>query len=285
MRDLKQTLRNECYGQDLEQRKVWYSPAAEAYQQARPRYPQVMIERVVELAQLSASSTLLEVGCGPAIATPAFAALGCQMVCVEPNPAFYRLAEQICAPYPNVELQNCSFEEWDLTPEAFDAVLAASSFHWIPPEIGYPKAARALRPDGHLILLWNKELQPDYELYQQLSEVYQTYAPMLNRPYEDSATQAAILNQLGQMAIESGQFKNIVSEWIEVKVTYSVEQYLLLLNTYSPHLKLAPQQKQPLFESLRQLLARNGDTVPLSFVSAFHIAQLDTAQPDIAQPG
>jgi SAM-dependent methyltransferase len=273
MRDLKQILRNECYGQDLEQRKVWYSPAAAAYQQARPRYPQMIVERVVELAQLSAGSTLLEVGCGPAIATPAFAALGCQMVCIEPNPDFYRLAEQTCAPYPNVELQNCSFEEWELMPEAFDAVLAASSFHWIPPEIGYPKAAQALRPDGRLILLWNKELQPDYELYQQLSEVYQTHAPGLNRPYEDSATQAAILDQLGQMAIESGQFKNIVSEWIEVKVSYSVEQYLLLLNTYSPHLKLAPQQKQPLFEGLRQVLMRNGDMVPLSFVSAFHIAQ------------
>ena len=172
-----------------------------------------------------------------------------------------------------MEIQNCSFEEWKLEPKKFDAVLAASSFHWISPDIGYPKATAALRPGGHLILLWNKELQPRYEVYQQLSEVYQTAAPSLNRPYEDSATQTAILNELGQMAIESGHFKDMVSGQMEVEVTYSVDQYLLLLNTYSPHLKLEPQQKQRLFEGLRQVLEQNGDTIQLSYVCAFHVAR------------
>ena len=273
MKDIKQILLAECYGKDLEQRKQWYSPAAKAYHQARPRYPQALIDRVVDLTHLTADSTVLEVGCGPAIATPAFAALGCAMNCVEPNPDFYRLALQTCEPYPKVELQNCSFEEWQLAPGKFDAVLAASSFHWVDPEIGYPKAAAALYPEGHLILLWNKELQPQYDLYQQLSEMYQTHAPELHRPYEDSTTQAAILDQLGQMAIESGQFKNLVQGHQIVEVTYAINQYLLLLDTYSPHLKLEPQQKQPLFEGLRQVLSQNGDTIPLSFVSAFHIAQ------------
>ena len=278
MNDLKQTLLEQCYGRDLEQRKHWYSPAAEAYFRARPRYPQELVDQVVEIAQISSSSTLLEIGCGPAIATPEFAALGCPMVCVEPNPDFYRLAQQVCEPYPNVELQNCSFEEWELEPETFDAVIAASSFHWIPPEIGCPKAAAALRPEGHLILLWNKELQPRYEVYQQLSEIYQTHAPSLHRPYEDSDAQAAILHELGQMAIDSGYFKDMVSGQMEVEVTYSIDQYLQLLNTYSPYLKLEAQQKQRLFAGLRQVLEKdsmqqNGDRLQLSYVSAFHIAR------------
>jgi hypothetical protein len=75
MQDLRQTLQDNCYGIDLEQRRHWYSPAAEAYQQARPRYPHALTDRVIEIAQLSAASTILEVGCGPAIATPNFAAL------------------------------------------------------------------------------------------------------------------------------------------------------------------------------------------------------------------
>ena len=273
MENLKQILQNDCYGKDLEQRRHWYSPAAEAYQQVRPRYPQEVLDRVVEMAQISSRSTLLEVGCGPAIATPAFAALGCQMVCVEPNPDFYHLAQQTCERYPNVELQNCSFEEWELAPQRFDAVLAASSFHWISPEVGYSKAAAALRPGGHLILLWNKELQPRYEIYQQLSTVCQTHAPSLNRAYENSVMQAAILDELGQMAIESGYFKDIQSGHIEVEVTYSVDQYLMLLNTYSPYLKLETEQKQTLFAGLRKVLEQNGETVQLSYVSAFHIAQ------------
>jgi SAM-dependent methyltransferase len=273
MKDLNQILREQCYGKDMEQRKTWYSPAAEAYNQVRPRYPQALIDRVLNITQLSAQSRILEIGCGPAIATPVFAAIGCPMLCIEPNPDFTRLAQQNCQPYPNVTIQNCSFEEWQLEPGKFDAVLAASSFHWVSPEVGYPKVAAALRPGGHFILLWNKELTPSYEVYQQLTSVYEQYAPSLIRPYEDSTAQAAILDELGGMTIESGHFEDLQTANLEVKVTYSIDQYLLLLNTYSPHLKLEPQQKQYLFEGLRQLLEQDSNTVELSYVSAFHIVQ------------
>jgi len=60
------------------------------------------------------------------------------------------MARLNCRSYPSVEVINTPFEEWDLEPEAFDAVLAASSMHWIPSEVAYPKAHSALKNDGHL---------------------------------------------------------------------------------------------------------------------------------------
>lgn len=272
MKDLKQTI-IEYSGKDLEQRKCWYSPAAKAYNNVRPRYPEELIHQVLEVAQLSSNSTILEVGCGPATATTSFATLGCTMVCLEPNPDFYQLAQQNCEPYPNVEIQNLSFEEWGLEAGKFDAVLAASSFHWIPADVGYPKAADALHEDGCLILLWNKELQPSYELYQQLSPVYQIHAPSLDR-YEDRGTQEEILKQLGQIIVDSGKFKDLVSGMVESNVTYTVDNYLMLLDTYSPYLKLDSQQKLALFEGLRHQIEKNlGENLQLSYLSAFHIAR------------
>ena len=258
---------------NLEQRKNWYSPAAEVYNEARPRYPQALIQQVVALAQLSPRAEILEVGCGPATATVAFAQLGFSMLCLEPNLAFCKLAQQNCNQYPNVEIQNISFEEWVLKADKFDAVLAATSFHWIPPEIGCPKAAEALQEDGYLILLWNKELQPSYEVYQCLSEIYPVYAPSLAR-YEDEETQAKILQGLGQMVTDSGQFKDLVFGSVESEVTYTVDTYLTLLNTYSPYLKLETQRKDALFEALRNRIECNfGGSLQLSYTSAFHIAQ------------
>jgi SAM-dependent methyltransferase len=73
------------------------------------------------------------------------------MVCLEPNPDFCDLAKMNCRSYPSVKVINQSFEEWNLEPEAFDAVLAASSMHWIPSEIAYAKASNALKDDGFLI--------------------------------------------------------------------------------------------------------------------------------------
>lgn len=271
-KDLKQTLINYS-SRNLEQRKSWYSPAAEAYNIARPQYPKDLIRQVVEIAQLSSNSKILEVGCGPATATVAFAEWGCSMICLEPNPDFCQLAQQNCQQYQNVEIQNISFEEWGLEAEKFDAVLAATSFHWIPPEVGYPKAANALKENGYLILLWNKELQPSYEVYQSLSEVYQLHAPSLNR-YEDSETQQQILRGLGQIVTDSGQFKDLVTGYVESEVTYTADKYLTLLNTYSPYLKLEPQSKEALFAGLKDRIERDfGGTLQLSYISAFHIAQ------------
>jgi SAM-dependent methyltransferase len=269
MDDLKQMLIS-CSSRDLEQRKNWYSPAAEAYNQVRPRYPEWLIQQVVEAAQLGAKSNILEVGCGPATATVAFAPLDCSMVCLEPNPDFFRLAQQNCQAYPKVEIQNTSFEEWTPTVEKVDAVLAASSFHWISPEVGYPKAAYALKESGSLILLWNKELQPSYEMYQSLSKIYQQYAPSLDR-YEDRETQEEILRQLGQMVLDSGQFQDLVAGTMVSEVTYSTDEYLMLLNTYSPYLKLDPQRKDALFAGLRHTIKYDfSGSLQLSYISAFH---------------
>ncbi|MBN3990672.1 MAG: class I SAM-dependent methyltransferase [Nostoc sp. NMS2] len=272
MEDLKQAIISYS-SKDLEQRKNWYSPAAEAYNKARPRYPEDLIHQVVEIAQLSTNSKILEVGCGPATATIAFAQLGCSMVCLEPNPDFFRLAQQNCQPYPNVEIENTSFEEWALQTSKFDAVLAASSFHWISQEVGYPKAASTLQQGGYLILLWNKELQPCYQVYQRLSQIYQLYAPSLDR-YEDIETQEEILRGLGNMAIDSGQFKDLISGRFASEVTYNVDEYLMLLNTYSPYLKLAPHTKEALFAGLRHSIEDDfGGSLHLSYISAFHVAK------------
>ncbi|MBW4623066.1 MAG: class I SAM-dependent methyltransferase [Cyanosarcina radialis HA8281-LM2] len=270
--ELKETI-SSFSSRDLEQRKNWYSPAAEAYDRARPSYPEEVINRVAAIANLSSDSKILEVGCGPGTATVGFARLGCSILSLEPNPDFYKLAKQNCQQYSNVEIKNIAFEEWAIEPDRFDAVLAASSFHWIPSDVGYPKAAKALRENGCIILLWNKELQPNYETYQRLSEVYQLHAPELDR-YEDREMQESILKGLGQIAIDSGQFKNVVAGYIEPELTYTADRYLTLLNTYSPYLKLDPQTKKTLFEGLKTLIERDFDGhLELSYISAFHVAQ------------
>lgn len=258
---------------DLGQRKNWYSPAVEAYNQVRPRYPENLIQQVLELVQLPKEATILEIGCGPGTATVAFAELGCSMVCLEPNQDFYQLARQNCAQYPAVEILNTSFEEWELEPERFNAVLAATSIHWIPSDVAYPKAAAALQDNGSLILLWNTGLEPQYEVCQVLQDVYKLHAPSL-APYEGRETQAENLRGFGQIVLDSGQFKDLVSEQFVCEVTHNTDDYLMLLSTYSPYLALDPQSRDALFQGLREKIEENlGNRIQLSYLCAFHIAQ------------
>ncbi len=167
------------YAKSLGQKKTWYSPVADAYDRARPRYPEGIIDRAVELAGLPTNAKILEIGCGPGTATTAFARRGFSMVGLEPGPESCQLARQNCERYPDVEIVNTTFEEWEPGTKKFDAVLAASSFHWVSSEVGYPKAAGVLKDGGALILLWNTPPQPDHEVYRVLNEVYEARAPSL----------------------------------------------------------------------------------------------------------
>lgn len=259
---------------DLEQRKNLYSSAAEAYNRVRPRYPQKLINRAVEWAKLPDDAILLEVGCGPGIATVAFADLGFSIVCLEPNPEMCQLAQQNCTQYPNVKIVNTSFEEWQLEARKFNAIVAATSFHWISPEIGYSKAAAALKDNGSLILLWNAiPIQPPDDMYQLLQEVYQIHAPSLAQS-ESRSTQEESLSRFGQAVIDSGLFKGLASEQLRWEATHSIDDYLTLLSTSSLYVRLEPHTREALFAGLREVLARHCITsIPVSYFSALQVAQ------------
>jgi len=257
----------------FQQRKDWYSDVAEAYNQARPRYPHELINRAVEVAQLPKDAIILEVGCGPGNATTSFAKLGFSMVCIEPSQSASQLAIANCANYPNVEILNTSFEECLLDKEQFHAILAANAWHWMPPDIKYEKAATLLKNNGYLILLWNLTPQLPEQVYQALNEeVYQVHGLGLAK-YEDRETQEEILAALGQNVIDSGLFNNLVSEQIVCEVTYSIDDYLMLLSTFSNYRVLEPQQKDPVFNGLREVLARNGTSITVSYLSAVQVAR------------
>jgi SAM-dependent methyltransferase len=260
-------------GKELAQRKIWYSDAARSYDRTRPHYPQDKIDRLISLTSLSQNSRILEIGCGPATATVSFANIGCPLVCLEPNPNFYRLARHNCQSYSQIEIINTSLEEWQLETARFDVVFSATAFHWIPAAIGYPKVAAVLKDDGYFILLWNGQLLPNTEIARSLVEVYQKFAPDLVA-YEDIQTQKESLYSLGKMLQDSGLFTVPSYEESVIDVTYSVEDYLLLLSTYSPYIALDLESRRSLFLGLREKLDREvGDRLQLSYVSAFHLSQ------------
>jgi ubiquinone/menaquinone biosynthesis C-methylase UbiE len=258
----------------LEERKSWYSNAADAYNRTRPRYPDEIISRVLELAQLPPNANILELGCGPGTATTSFAKLG-SITCLEPSSEACEIARQNCTNYPNVEIINTTFEEWELTNLTFDAVLAATSIHWISKEIRYIKTANALKPNGSLILLWNTASKPQDEVYQILHEIYQRETPSLaEKLHPGKENHLSELGKFGQAILDSGLYHNLTSEHFPYELTYSINDYLALLGTFSPCIALEPQQRNSLFTSLKQTLLSNwGKSFQVPCIASFHIAE------------
>ena len=105
-------------------------------------------------------------------------------------------------------------------------------------------------------------------------EVYKIHAPSLRQYAEDTKTQLEKLNEFVQKVIDSGYFYECKSESVLCEPTYSIDDYLALLSTYSAYINLESQQKNSLFTALRETLEKNcGNGIQLSYVSAFWIAQ------------
>jgi SAM-dependent methyltransferase len=272
MKDSKD-LFGQYYDKDIAARKNWYSPAARDYEQVRPHYPQKVISRVIELAQISPGADILEIGCGPGTATISFAELGFSMLCIEPNPDFYRLVQKNCNNYAQVEIINTFWEEWEPKEKRFDAVLAATSIHWIDPEIAYPKIAKVLRDRGSLILLWNVPAISSIELHQVLQPVYELYAPSLGK-YKSIESHQDDFRAIGQLALDLGKFQDLVFEWIVSEVSYSIDKYLKLLSTFSPYIELDELTRKSLFTALKKAIQDNfGERISFSYMCAFHVAR------------
>lgn len=250
----------------------WYDSVATAYERTRPRYPQEIWAKMQEIAQLQPGKSVLEIGSGPGIASVELAQLGAHLVCLEPSKAASNLTRRKCNPYPNVEVINSTFEAWELAKEKFDVVIATTSFHWVAPEVRNQKAAAALKDGGLLVLMWNTPPQPSYEVFQSLAEVYQNYAPELAK-YEKYQSHEQNLSLIGDEVINSGYFTNLTSDQLISRVTYSIDDYLTLLSTLSPYIRLESKQRSLLFTELQKILKLNyGNALELHYLSLIQMA-------------
>ena len=249
----------------------WYDGVAQAYDRTRPRYPVEIMARMQQIARLQPGKSVLEIGAGPGIASVELAKLGAATICLEPSRSACEIARRKCAAYPNVEFVNTTFEAWDLEDRQFNAVIATTSFHWLTPEARNHKIAAALKDDGLLILLWNTPPQPDGLVHQTLRKIYQTHAPELAE-YEEHQAHRQNLAKIAEKTFETVYHDLVTQEQVS-QIAYSIDDYLTLLSTLSPYIRLDSQQRSLLFADLKRALELNyGNKLDLTYLSLLQIA-------------
>ncbi len=261
----------QTFTTDCQERKSWYAAVAKTYDRVRPKYTKNCLDRVAEVANLPINASILEIGCGPGTATVDLAKMGFSIVALEPSLETCELARANLISYPKAEVFETTFEEWDPMDRSFDVIIAATSWHWVAPELKHIKAASTLKDKGSLILLWNTAMQPSNEIFEHLSGIFQEYVPTLSK-YKDRDTQLSEAGIFADAAIESLLFSDLIDEYQSMELIYPIEDYLQLLTTYSPCIALSPRQRQDFLDKLRQVLIHNcGEQITLSYFSVFQI--------------
>jgi SAM-dependent methyltransferase len=271
-----------------ERLRTTFEQVPELYDRARPSYPPQIFDDLAELAQLPPQARLLEIGCGTGQATLPLAERGYAITCVELGERLAAATRRKLAAFPSVSVINANFETWQPEHAGFDAVVAFSAFHWLAPDLRYTKTADLLRERGKLAFVsmahvlpgdgdpFFSEVQADYEAVlpdDPSTKVGAFYAPPWRLPRPAALgdhSDEVVTNELEA----SGRFHDPSARRYLWDVTYTGDDYVAVLATYSHHRALDDEIGERLLERIhRRIEARPERTVRKTYLAMLYVAE------------
>jgi SAM-dependent methyltransferase len=254
----------------MEQRET-FDAVADLYGEVRPGYPTALYEDLARLAGLNRAATVLEVGCGAGQATKDLAARARWVTALDPGAQLIAEARRRI-PKPNLTFAVAAFELYDPAPGVFDLVASAQAWHWVDPEIGFRKAATALRPGGALAIFGHVPLPPDGAIGAAFEKIYDTYLP---GAWGTPSAQATYYRPSGPLpgliggANLFGPATHRAYEWIWRLDPKTFGRYL---RTDSSYHVLPEAQRFALFDALSQAVAENGGVLDSQWETHLYVA-------------
>jgi SAM-dependent methyltransferase len=240
-----------------------FDTVADAYDAARPDYPEELFDDLVALAGLQRGDRLLEIGCATGKATRPLLARGFRITCVELGPNLAAHARHL-----GVTVHKGRFEDLD-TDARFDLVFAATAWHWLDPDVRYRKAHALLQPGGHLAF-WGAfhALPPGFDpFFAEIQDVYDEIGeshPGEWPPPEPGDDRAEIE--------ATGLFDDVHVRRYLWERRYTAEEYIALLDTFSGHIEMTDAQRTRLYGAIRELLADR--PVRRHWLAVLHVARI-----------
>jgi SAM-dependent methyltransferase len=258
---------------DREYLRTTFGTVAEQYDRARPTYPAAVHDELAKLAGLENGSRVLEIGPGTGKATVELARRGYVVTGVELSPELATVARRNLEDFEQVEIEVGDFEAWEPQEAGYDAIVAFSAFHWIAPALRYTKPARLLGPGGTLAVVGapHVRLAWDEPVWSELEEIYDAVVPHPdNRPPPLAEEVEGWRAELEA----SGLFENVTEHHESHALTYTADEYVALLGTFSDNLALPEEQRAELFGRIHERVAAQ----PGGTVTTNHIVTLTAGQ-------
>ncbi len=255
-----------------EERRCTFDTVAELYDRARRRYPDEVVDALVDLAGVRAGASVVEVGCGTGQATVRLAERGLRTTCVELGGQLAAIARRNLGRFPDVEVVHADFEEWQPPRRDYDAVQVFNPFHWLDPARRYDLTASLLRPGGSLAFVEPHHVVPagGDSIFHEMQDDYRAVGLCGDSPPRAPED----LPDLRAEIEASGLYAEVVVERHLFARVYTAEEFIALMDTASDHRLLPDDVREELHRLKRQRIdARPGGTVTMTFLALLHAAR------------
>ena len=255
-----------------------FDEVPELYDRVRPTYPDELFADLAAIAGIHEGSSVLEVGCGTGQATRSLAALGLSVTAVEPGAGMAALARQRLASFDNVQIETSTFEEWEARGRRFDLIVAAASWHWVDPSIGWPRVHTVLRPAGWMALIGNVTVRRpgEPEVYAKTADLHERFCPgnpeWGHPPLED---EVRATNQGWGMVEDPGPlFGPTIVRWYPVVQWFDGAGFADLLRSTSLYRRLEPAVRESLLDAIEERIrTRMDDRAPRRYLAGLRVGQ------------
>lgn len=255
-----------------------FNEVAELYDRVRPGYPDELFADLRAITGLTDGSSILEVGCGTGQATRSLAALGCSVTAVEPGPDMAAAARRRLAGVGDVEIELSTFEEWDDRGRRFDVLVAASSWHWVDPSIGWRRAHDVLRPGGWLALPGHVTVRRpgEPEVYAETADLHERFSPgnpdWGHPPLADEVR--ATGEGWGLVDGPGALFGPTIVRWYPTVQWLDGNGFADLLRSASIYRKLDADVREPLLDAIAERIrTRMDDRAARHYLSVLRVGQ------------
>jgi SAM-dependent methyltransferase len=258
-----------------EELRQTFETVAALYDQVRPTYPDELFDDLA--LSIRPGGRILEIGPGTGQATLPLAKRGFEIVAVELGVELAAFARKKLEGSPNVAIVSGDFESWS-SKRLFDAVVAFTAFHWIDPALRYAKSAALLQPGGVLAVteVSHVRLPDDDPFWVNVQHDYDAVVPDPdNRP-------APRVEEVGDLRSEieaTDLFAEVEVRRYVWQVTYSADEYIDVLRTYSPNIARDPAISNELLRRIRARIdARDDRRLTKSYLATTNIARKGLAR-------
>ncbi len=251
-------------------RRITFEEVADLYNESRPSYPDELIEDVIHLSALEPNGRILEIGCGSGNATVLFAQRGYKLLGIELGGRLAQFARQRCQAFPNTTIVQSAFEEYNVPSHSFDLAISADAFHWIPPEVGYPKLINSLKETGSIALFWHIEIDPHTDWSVAIDELFHKIAPQFDNP-QKSVTLEWQTNIIKQNFHEHCGIEDVTIKSYSWSETITADKFVKRLRTYSSHREMSEELRTKLYTEIQNVINDFGGSVEKPIQAAlFH---------------
>jgi len=230
-----------------------FGEAAQGYATFRPQYPQAIFNFLLDNLK-GARDVAVDLGAGSGQATQALAKMFNRVIAIEPDA---RQAEGGSFP-PNAAVKICASEEADFEPQAVDAVISATAFHWMDQPVVCSNVYRWLRPGGVFFPFAYDEFTVEGPAKKIVAREFEKWRPFRDRRLLENYDYEKALRA-------SGAFDEVIPFSHAIEFALSADAAAGLVSTFSFTRAYAATQKDPAayFASLKDELAASCEQIAI----------------------